>query len=264
MVEIHRPGLAHGLFRIPAGARRDSGRTKGRDHGTISRMCFSMTADLVAGTALVPVAAASLAQVRHRRELMFALMPALFSAHQLLEVAVWAGLEGDAARVSPGVAEAAMRAYLFIAWPLLPTYMPLAVLLIDERRRAVIRPFLALGLIVSAYLGFVVLANPVQVIRHDHGLEYLTVVSHPLLWAVLYIVAVIAPLLISSYRSIVAFGVLNLVALILVAVFYMKSFASLWCFFAAGGSVLILVHMIRRRSTTDTEDLTGPPVPVAT
>ena len=219
-----------------------------------------MTADLVAGTALVPVAAASLARVRHREEVLFALLPALFSAHQFLEVAVWAGLDG---RVSPGLAESAMRAYLFIAWPLLPTYMPLSVMMIDARRRAAMAPFLALGLIVSGYLAFVVLANPVEVIRHAHGLEYLTVGAHPLLWAVLYIVAVIGPLLISSYRSVVAFGVLNLVGLILVAMFYMQSFASLWCFFAAGGSILILVHMIRRRSAPEADRISRSAVPVS-
>ncbi len=221
-----------------------------------------MTADLVAGTALVPVAALSVAKVRHPRELPFALLPALFSAHQFLEVAVWAGLDGDAGRVSAGMAELAMRAYLFIAWPMLPTYLPLSVMMIDPRRRAAMRPFLALGLVVSAYLAYVVLANPVEVIRHDHGLEYLTVVAHPLLWAVLYIVAVIVPLLMSSYRSIVAFGVLNLVGLVAVAIFYMKSFASLWCFFAAGASILILVHMIRRRAAPDADRRTSPPVPI--
>ncbi len=217
-----------------------------------------MTADLVAGTALVPVAALSVSKVRDRRELPFALLPALFSAHQFLEVTVWAGLDG---RVSPGLADLAMRAYLFIAWPLLPTYMPFAVMLLDARRRAAMAPFLALGLIVSGYLAFVVLANPVEVIRHSHGLEYLTVVQHPLLWAVLYIVAVIVPLLMSSYRPIVAFGVLNLIGLIAVAILYMKSFASLWCFFAAVASVLVLVHMTLRRTSPDADRLTGPPVP---
>lgn len=96
-------------------------------------MCFSMTADLVVGTALVPVAAASLKLVRNRREVLFAALPALFALHQFMEVAVWAGLDGD---VSPGLAELAMRAYLFIAWPLLPTYVPLAVMLLEPPERA--------------------------------------------------------------------------------------------------------------------------------
>lgn len=214
-----------------------------------------MTADLVAGTALIPVAALSLREVRRRRELPFALLPAIFALHQFLEVAVWAGLDGD---VSPGVANLAMRAYLFIAWPLLPTYVPLAVLMLEPwqaRRR--VAPFLGLGVVVSAYLAFVVLANPVEVIRHAHGLEYATVVHYPVVWAVLYITAVIGAPLMSGYRSIVAFGALNLAGLVLVALFYTQAFASLWCVFAAASSVLILVHMVRRRKLPDADRLRG-------
>lgn len=218
-----------------------------------------MTADLVAGSALVPVAALTLREVRHRRELMLALLPALFAAHQFLEVAVWAGLDGD---VSPGLASLAMRAYLFIAWPLLPIYMPLAVMLIDPTHRGRRRcaPFVALGAVVSLYLAYVVLFNPVEVIRHEHGLEYDTTVHQPVLWAVLYIIAVIGPELVSGQPSIVAFGVANLIGLSLVAVFYYQEFASLWCFFAAAASVLILLHMIRLRQQPVEDRLRGEPL----
>lgn len=226
----------------------------------MSGVCFSMTADLVAGTALLPVAALALREVKHRREVMFALLPAVFALHQFLEVAVWAGLDGD---VSAGIANLAMRAYLFIAWPLLPTYVPLALWLLERgRTRRRVAPFVVLGVAVSAYLAYVVLANPVEVIRHAHGLEYDTDVRHPLVWAVLYIVAVIGPALVSGHRSIVAFGVLNLVGLIAVAVFYVQEFASLWCVFAAASSILILVHMIRRRRLPDAQRLDGELLPV--
>lgn len=214
-----------------------------------------MTADIVVGTALLPVAALTLREVRQPRELPFALLPAIFAVHQLVEVAVWAGLDGD---VSAGVANLAMRIYLFIAWPLLPTYVPLAVMLLEPRHaRRRVAPFVALGVIVSAYLAFVVLANPVEVIRHAHGLEYATVVSHPMVWAVLYIIAVIGAPLMSGYRSIVAFGALNLVGLVLVAVFYTQAFASLWCIFAAASSLLMLLHMVRRRRLPDSDRLRG-------
>lgn len=49
-------------------------------------------------------------------ELLFALLPAIFAAHQFMEVFVWAGLDGN---VPHWLAQLAMRAYLFIAWPLL-------------------------------------------------------------------------------------------------------------------------------------------------
>jgi len=208
-------------------------------------MCFSVTADLAVGAALVPVAAVTLREVMHWRELPFALLPAVFAVHQFLEAVVWAGQDG---RVSAGAAHLAMIAYLFIALPLLPTLVPLAVLLLEPRgARWRVAIFALLGAVVSSYLAVVVFAEPVAVVTHPHALEYQTGVQHPAVWAVLYIIAVIGPALLSGYRSIVAFGVVNLVGLIVVAVLYVEAFASLWCMYAAAASVLVLVHMLRRR-----------------
>jgi hypothetical protein len=64
-------------------------------------MCFSVTADLAAGAALLPVAALSLREVRQWRELPCASLAAIFAAHQLIEAFVWAQQDGD---VSPALA----------------------------------------------------------------------------------------------------------------------------------------------------------------
>jgi len=217
-----------------------------------------MTADLVVGAALLPVAALSLREVRHQRELPFALLPAIFAAHQFIEAAVWAGQDGE---LAPGTAHLAMIAYLLIALPLLPTYVPLAVLLLEPRgARLRVAPFVLLGAIVSAYLAFVLLARPVGVTRHQHALAYHTGIQHGGLWTLLYIVAVIGPAVLSGYRSIVAFGVLNLVGIIVVGLIYIREFASLWCIYAAAASVLVLLHMVRRRRLPDPHRLRGEPL----
>jgi uncharacterized protein DUF6629 len=77
------------------------------------------------------------------------------------------------------------------------------------------------------------------------------------LWAVLHVIAVIGPALMSGYPSIVAFGALNLVGLVMVAVAYANAFVSLWCVYAAAVSVLVLLHMIRRRRLPDPHRLHG-------
>jgi hypothetical protein len=221
-------------------------------------MCFSATADLVVGAALVPVAVASLHEVRHRRELPFALLPTIFAVHQFLEAAVWGGQEGH---VPDGLAHVALLAYLFIAYPLLPTLIPVAVLLLEPRgARRRVAAFVALGAIVSIYLTVVVLIQPVTVVMHPHALEYRTQVQAGMVWAVLYIVAVIGPALMSGYPSIIAFGAANLVGLTVVAVVYLAAFASLWCLWAAAASALVLLHMVRRRRLPDPHRLQGEPL----
>lgn len=84
-------------------------------------MCFSPQADLVVGVALVPVAVASLREVRCRREVPFAVLPALFAAHQLVEAVVWLGVHG---RVGASLQTVAAHVYLAYALPVLPVLVP--------------------------------------------------------------------------------------------------------------------------------------------
>lgn len=221
-------------------------------------MCFSVQADLVVGLALVPVGVLTLREVRRPRELVFAALPLLFAVHQLVEALVWAGTNGD---VSTTVEHAATMAYLVFAMPVLPILVPLGVLLLEPRgSRLRVAGFVVLGAAVSAYFAFVLLTEPVSVAVHPYGLEYETGVRNGGLWVTLYIVAVIGPSLLSGYSSIVAFGLLNLVGLTVVAIVYAEAFVSLWCVYAAVASVLILRHMIHRRRLPDLHRLAGRPL----
>ena len=222
-------------------------------------MCFSVQADLTAGVVLLPVAVACLCEVRCRRELPFALLPALFSAHQFVEALVWLGIDG---RVSAHLQSVAATVYLVFALPVLPVLIPLAVLLLEPRgARLRVAPFLAVGAAVGCYLSYALLTAPVVVVEHEHALGYTTGVRHGDLWAVLYVVAVVGPALLSGYRSIVLFGVLNLVGLVVVAVLLVAAFDSVWCVYAALLSALVLVHMRRRRRLPDPQRLHGHPTP---
>ncbi|MET9487771.1 DUF6629 family protein [Nocardia sp. NPDC006630] len=217
-----------------------------------------MTADLVAGTALLPVAALSLREVKHWRELPFALLPAIFALHQYIESIVWAGLNGH---VSAGLEHAAVFAYLLIALPLLPTLFPLSILMLEPRgARLRVAPFVVLGAVVSTYFTVVLITDPVGVTSHPYCLAYQTGAQNMPVWATLYVVAVIGPALMSGYPSIVAFGVLNLIGLVVAAALYVQAFASLWCVYAAIMSVLVLVHMVRRRRLPDPHRYHGQPL----
>jgi hypothetical protein len=218
-------------------------------------MCFSVEADVAVGVLILPVAVASLREVRHAREVLFASLPLLFALHQFVEALVWAGHDGH---VSPEVQHTAAAAYLVFALPVLPTLMPVAVLLLEPRgARARVAPFAVLGLAVTAYLGWALLSGPFSVVVHPHAIVYDTAIPRGNWWALLYIVAVIGPPLLSGYRSLFIFGWVNLIGLSVVAVLYDQAFVSLWCMFAACASVFILVHMVRRRRLPEAERMHG-------
>lgn len=218
-------------------------------------MCFSVQADLIVGVGLLPVGVLALREVRRAREVLFAGLPMLFAVHQIIEAAVWAGVDGD---VSMRLQHLAAVAYVVIALPLLPVLVPLAVLLLEPRgSRLRVAPFLALGVIVSAYFAAAIASAPVRVTVYDHALFYDTGLRHGALWSVPYAAAVIGGSVCSGYRSIVAFGWANLVGLSAVTLVYREAFASLWCIYAAAASVLVLLHMYRRRRLPDLERIQG-------
>lgn len=124
-------------------------------------------------------------------------------------------------------------------------------------------PFVAVGAVVSAYLGYVLVSEPFTVTPHPYGLEYDTGLQHGNVWALLYIIAVIGPSVLSGYRSIIAFGLVNLVGLTVVAILYSDTFESVWCVYAACASVLVLVHMLRRRNLPEVHRLAGEPLVLA-
>jgi hypothetical protein len=53
---------------------------------------------------------------------------------------------------------------------------------------------------------------------------------------------VCGPLLISGYRNVAAFGIVNLVAVIIIAKLTVSGFASVWCGWAAVSSAAITLH----------------------
>lgn len=218
-------------------------------------MCFSVESDLAVGVALLPVGVLALREVRQVRELPFASLPLIFAGHQLIEALVWAGADGI---VSPAVQDAATMAYLVIAMPILSLLVPLAILLLEPREaRRRVAGFVVLGAVVSAYFAGVLLTLPVRVTVHEYALEYHTGVTNGWLWIPLYVLAVVGPSILSGYRSVVAFGVVNLVGLAVVAVLYKEVLVSVWCVQAAVASLLVLVHLIRRRRIPDAARLDG-------
>jgi hypothetical protein len=85
-------------------------------------MCWSPTADLVAGSAIAAIGVVSVAGTRRARDLPLAALPLLLGAHQLIETVVWRGADGT---VGPGAAHAATVLWAVIALPFLPAWVPL-------------------------------------------------------------------------------------------------------------------------------------------
>jgi membrane protein implicated in regulation of membrane protease activity len=67
--------------------------------------------------------------------------------------------------------------------------------------------------------------------------------SHGGLIVALYVVAICGALLFSGYRHVAMFGIVNLVAVALLARLTLDGFTSLWCAYAALSAAAIALHV---------------------
>jgi hypothetical protein len=147
--------------------------------------------------------------------------------------------------VPASVGRVALWIYLLIAFVVLPIVIPIAVRAFepDRRRRSLMLPFAVAGTIIGVYLLAVIVRGPIDAQLGHFHLAYSAPISHGLLVVGLYVAAVCGALLLSSYRHVVIFGALNLIAVAILARLTIEGFASLWCAYAALASAAIAVHM---------------------
>ncbi len=211
-------------------------------------VCFSATASFASGAAIGAVGLATLPLVPERRQLPFAALPLVFCAHQLLEGVIWEEVDASA---SASVRTPATEAWLLIALLVLPVLIPIAARLMepDEHRRRWMAAAAVLGVGVGGYLAFRSIASPSASAASavGHHLVYGFAVSPAWFFGILYVAATCGPLLVSSHRFVVAFGVAILISLGITVAVAAEALTSVWCFFAALLSGSLFIHYTRLR-----------------
>ena len=207
-------------------------------------MCFSATANFVGSGVLGAGGVATLAKVKHRRELLFAALPTLFAIHQFIEGFVWLGLDGI---LSPAVAHDMGAAFMLYAQGLLPFLLPLSVLLFEPNAKSRNRmlPFAILGGATTLYILWALTAYPLQLYVRQNSIVYINQATNNTTVAVLYVIATCGSLFFSKIRMMVVFGLANVAILLVVLAVKRYAFTSLWCAYAAAASAIILVYFWR-------------------
>ncbi|MFG2652174.1 DUF6629 family protein [Streptomyces sp. NPDC048436] len=203
-------------------------------------MCWSATADLVAGTGIAALGAACVALAARRpRDLPLAALPLLLGAHQIIESTVW----HDDGGTGP-----ATVAWAVIAMPLLALWVPAGVLCAapPSARRRLLIP-LAAGMATAAALAYSLATRTVSAEIRGHTVGYSLGLPQPELIVAGYLFATIGSLLLSGDRGLVLFGVLVACGAAVCLVLWRQEYISTWCAFAAVCSVALLLWVRRRR-----------------
>jgi hypothetical protein len=197
---------------------------------------------MAGGLVICAIGVDAVRHVRRRREfLVLAWVPLLLGAHQFIEALVWFWLQGHV----PGwIGHAALWAYLLIAFVLLPVFIPVAVIVLEptRRRKLLMTPFASIGAVIAVLLLAAMIRGPVGVKLAPYHLSYSIRLSDGFLIIACYVVAVCGSLLVSGYRNVVFFGIVNLAAVIIIARLTISGFASVWCGWAALSSAAVALH----------------------
>lgn len=207
-------------------------------------MCWSATADLVAGAGVAAVGVASVVQVRGGRDLPLAVLPLLLGAHQIVESVVWS---------SGGGSGPATVAWAVIALPVLAVWVPAGVLcaaLPQARTRLVV--LLAVGVATAALLTHGLATGPVTAEIRGRTVGYTIDLTHPVLLIAGYLLATVGSLLLSGDRRLVLLGMLAAAGALICWSLWRLEFVSTWCAFAAVCSVVLLGWVRARKTTSST------------
>ncbi|WP_447953508.1 DUF6629 family protein [Sphingopyxis chilensis] len=210
-------------------------------------MCFSAQASFVAGSVLLAVGAVTLKQVRVRSELPYAAIPGLFGVQQLIEGGLWLALaSGQSHLVS-----ALTHLYAFFSHVLWPVFVPLAVLAIEPVgwRRRLLAAFAVAGGATGFYQLYFLLTEPTFAQVVGRHVDYISPHFYVPAVLALYVLATCGSSLASSHRRVRWFGIATFVSLIAAGALYQTWFISVWCFFAAGISWIVLLHFLEPRSS---------------
>jgi hypothetical protein len=204
-------------------------------------MCFSAEASFTMSAILLVTAVAAIKKVTAPRQIVFASIPLVFSIQQCIEGFIWLSLTGagNAQWQMPGT-------YLFLLFAMVvwPIWVPLSFLLMetDKTRREILSIIVGVGTSLSVYMVFALFYYPVNIIVTDHHIHYDLLFPYYLRWfsSALYFLPTVLSPLVSSVKKTWMLVALVLAANIVSRIFFHDYVLSVWCFFAAVISVIVL------------------------
>ena len=211
-------------------------------------MCFSAPASFALSGILTGVGVASVRQSSSSARRLFAAIPLLFAAQQAAEGIVWLTVGGDSASA---VLRIAVYAFLGLALVVWPVWCPLALRRVERNplRHRILTVLIWFGAAVGVSAAFLLSRwQPVAVVV-EHSIRYDRAGSSSAfrdsLVLLAYALSTIVPFIVSSAQLARTIALAIVLSLALTALIERNALTSVWCFFAAMLSVLILVAVRR-------------------
>jgi len=223
-------------------------------------MCFSATASFGTTVVLTAIGIASLKKASTRRAIPFAAIPIMFAIQQFSEGMLWIALADP---VHDWWRRFPVYFFLVFAQLIWPMWVPFAVTLLEKNpvRRRILAVFLLMGLSISAYLLYCLVIYEISAQIESGHIRYTLNFPFTLSWftGILYFIPTVVTLFVSSAKRMIFLAVPVLLSFVLAKVFFEDHLISVWCFFAAILSMIILAITSKFNDEAEPEALVSKP-----
>jgi hypothetical protein len=221
-------------------------------------MCFSATASFGASAILLGIGLISFKNSESKEQKFLASIPLLLSIQQIFEGVLWLTIS------KPNYLEwvkPSTYGFLIFAQVIWPILIPMALLFLEKEsmRKKALSYFLTLGLIQALFMGYGLLVFPAESSVSGSHIRYEMDFPAANNWygGVFYILATGFSPFVSSIKRISLIGVIILFTYLFTRIFYEYYVISVWCYFAAMISFVILsVSMKFRKEVLANASLT--------
>jgi hypothetical protein len=178
-----------------------------------------------------------------RHEILYAAIPLLFAVQQLIEGGLWLALPAHISSM-----QFLTTIYLIFANIIWPTFVPLAILMLEPsklRRKLLLIPFVA-GALTAAFFIAMMVQEPVSAAIIGSHIHYDFPHPHDKIAFAFYATATCLAPLLSSHKAVRLLGATLIFSMVASYVIYAIWFASIWCYFAALISMIVLIYFRRQ------------------
>jgi uncharacterized membrane protein (UPF0136 family) len=219
-------------------------------------MCFSAGASFTGGIIISVIGVVTIKKVHKPSQIVFACIPLFFGFQQLVEGVVWLTIPVPEYAGLQKIATYSFQIMALVIWPLM---IPFSVLHMEKskKRQKILFILLIMGAILSLYYSYCLLFFNVNPQIKGYHVQYNNnfPISLAMISFLFYLVVTITPLFVSSIKRTHLLAILMTLSCLITAIFFKQYLTSVWCFFAALISMVILWILHDSRKTFNLEKL---------
>lgn len=212
-------------------------------------MCFSAEVSFGASAVITTIGVLSFKKAEGTPLRLLAAIPFFFGIQQFFEGILWLSSRYEQ---FAGMELFSTYAFLFFAWIVWPLYLPITFWRIerDPFRKKMLLPLVFIGAFVAVVLTYIILVTGVHANIEDCSIVYAfdpPETSMGWLFGAFYVSSVILPTMVTSVSKMWWLGVSNIILYFFSKLYFHDRVISVWCFFAAITSILMLWIIIQER-----------------